>query len=75
MKVLDERVTRTVPFSTIRVGEMFTDTEGDFMMRIESIEVEDDGIYNAVNLETGDAYTFDGNQEIIPLPNARIIIK
>ena len=75
MKILDERVTHTVPFSTIRVGEIFTDDEGDFMMRIEDLEVEDDGLYNAVNLETGDAYTFDGNQEVIPLPNARIIIK
>ena len=73
MKILDERVTHTVPFSTIRVGEIFTDVEGDFMMRIEDLEV--DSIYNAVNLETGDAYAFGGSQEVIPLPNARIIIK
>ena len=73
MKILDERVTPTVPFSTIRVGEIFTDVEGDFMMRIEDLEV--DSIYNVVNLATGDAYTFEGSQEVIPLPNARIIIK
>lgn len=74
MKILDERVTHTVPFCTLRVGEMFTDAEGDFMMRIEELEVEDDGIYNVVNLETGDAYTFDATQEVIPLPNAHIVI-
>lgn len=73
MKILDERVTPTVPFSTIRVGEIFTDVEGDFMMRIEDLEV--DSIYNVINLETGDAYAFGGNQEVIPLPNACIIIK
>ena len=75
MKILDERVTPTVPFSTIRVGEMFTDDEGDFMMRIENLDVEGEGTYNVVNLATGDAYTFEGGQEVIPLPNARIIIK
>ena len=73
MKILDERVTPTVPFSTIRVGEIFTDVEGDFMMRIEDLEV--DSIYNVINLETGDAYAFEGGQEVIPLPNAHIIIK
>ena len=73
MKILDERVTHTVPFCTIRVGEIFTDSEGDFMMRIEDLEV--DAIYNVINLETGDAYAFGSNQEVIPLPNARIIIK
>lgn len=75
MKVLDERSIDTVPFCTMRVGEVFTDDENDFMMRIEDIEVEDDGIYNVINLETGDAYTFGGDQEVIPLPNAYITIK
>ncbi len=75
MKILDERVTHTVPFCTLRVGEIFTDSEGDFMMRIEELEVEEYGIYNAVNLESGDAYTFDAKEEVIPLPNAHIIIK
>ena len=75
MTILDERAIDTVPFCTIRVGEIFTDDEGDFMMRIEDIEVEDDGIYNVINLETGDAYTFAGDQEVTPLPNAYIIIK
>lgn len=75
MKIINERAIDTVPFGTIRVGEVFTDSTGDFMMRIEDIEVEDCGIYNVINLETGDAYTFAGDQEVNPLPNAYITIK
>ena len=74
MKIVNKRAIDTVPFGTIRVGEVFTDNEGDFMMRIEDIEVEDNGIYNAINLETGDAYTFAVDQEVNPLPNAYIVI-
>ena len=74
MTVHDNHKAATVPFSTIKVGEMFTDEEGDFMMRTEEL-ICDGHAYNVVNLETGDMYSFeDAEQECIKIHRAYINI-
>ena len=73
MRVNDERRPKTVPFSTIECGEMFTDEEGDFMMRTEEIE-HNDTVSNVVNLENGDMYGFDAEQPVIRINRASITI-
>ena len=73
MTVHDNRKAATVPFSTIKCGEMFTDEEGDFMMRIEAIE-HGGTVSNVVNLENGDVYSFDAEQECIKIHRAYINI-
>jgi hypothetical protein len=73
MRVNDERKPKTVPFSSIKCGEPFTDEEGDFMMRTEDI-ASDGCVYNVVNLETGDMYTFETNQPVIRINRASLII-
>ena len=73
MKVNDNRKATTVPFSTIECGEMFTDEEGDFMMRTEEIE-HCGTVSNVVNLENGDMYGFDAEQPVIRIHRASINI-
>ena len=69
MRVNDERKPKTVPFSTIKCGEPFTDEEGDFMMRTEEIE-HGGTMSNVVNLESGDLYCFDEEQPVIRINRA-----
>ena len=74
MRVNDERKPKTVPFDTIKCGEPFTDEEGDFMMRTEDITENNILVYNVVNLETGDMYTFEADQPVIRINRASLII-
>ena len=74
MRVNDERKAKTVPFNTIKCGEPFTDEEGDFMMRTEDITGTDNEVYNVVNLESGDMYTFDEEQPVIRINRASLTI-
>ena len=74
MVVNDERKLKTVPFNTIREGEMFTDADGDFMMRTEEICGTSGEGYNVVNLESGDMYTFKDSHEVIRINRANITI-
>ena len=74
MTVHDNRKAPTVPFSAIKVGELFTDGDGDFMMRTEEL-VSEGHRYNVVNLESGDMYSFeDDQQECIKIHRAYINI-
>ena len=74
MKVNDERKANTVHFGTIKCGELFTDKDGDFMMRTESIGTAQDEIFNAVNLETGDMYDFLDSYPVFPINQATLTI-
>ena len=74
MIVNDNRKAKTVPFRTIGRGEIFTDDEGDFMLKTEEIEDATTGIYNAVNLESGVMYQLDNNVEVIRIVRASINI-
>lgn len=74
MRVNDERKAKTVPFDSIKCGEPFTDEEGDFMMRTEDITGVDSEVYNVVNLETGDMYTFEKDQPVIRINRASLNI-
>ena len=73
MRVNDERKPKTVPVNTIKVGEPFTDEEGDFMMRVEEIE-HGNTVSNVVNLESGDVYSFDAEQPVIRFNRATLVI-
>ena len=73
MRVNDERKPKTVPFSTIKCGEPFTDEDGDFMMRVEEIE-HGNTVSNVVNLESGDVYSFDAEQPVIRFNRATLVI-
>ena len=64
MRICDNRHTATVPFSSIFVGEMFTDGDGDYMMKMESINHLGND-YNAVDLQTGQVYTFQEDYQCI----------
>ena len=74
MIVNDNRKAKTVPFCTIKRGDIFTDDEGDFMLKTEEVEDATTGIYNAVNLESGVMYQLDDNAEVIRIVRATINI-
>ena len=74
MLINDNRKAKTVPFSSIKQGEIFTDDDEDFMLKTEEIEDSHTGIYNAVNLETGAMYQLDNNAEVIRIVRASINI-
>lgn len=74
MVINDNRKAKTVPFSFIKQGEIFTDDDEDFMMKTEEIGDSHTGIYNAVNLETGAMYQLDDNAEVIRIVRASINI-
>ena len=62
MRICDNRHTKTVPFSSISQGEMFTDIDHDYLMKMEPIHHMCSD-YNAVDLQTGEVFTFtDGYQ-------------
>ena len=74
MVINDNRKAKTVPFRTIKQGEIFTDDEGDFMMRTEEVEDETTGTYNAVNLKDGAMYQLSEDAEVIRIVRASINI-
>ena len=73
MIINDERKLKTVSFNTIREGEVFTDADGDFMMRTEEIGASGE-VYNAVNLDSGDMYNFRDDHKVIRINRASITI-
>ena len=74
MKVNDERKAKTVSFGTIKCGELFTDKDGDFMMRTKDVADAYNEIFNAVNLETGDMYDFLDSYPVFPINQATLTI-
>ena len=73
MRICDNRHTNTVLFSSISLGEMFTDEDGDYMMRTESMNHLGCD-YNAVDLSTGMMYTFTDDYQCIKINSAVINI-
>lgn len=73
MRICDNRHTPTVPFSSILQGEMFTDVDHDYMMKTESINYLGSN-YNAVDLQTGQMYTFTDDYQCIKINSAVINI-
>lgn len=74
LEINDERKPQAVPFCVIKCGELFTDEEGDFMMRTEDIANANNKIYNVVNIETGDMYAFQKDDPIIHINRAELTI-
>lgn len=73
MKICDNRQHPTVPFSSILQGEMFTDVDHDYMMKIEPVNYLGSD-YNAVDLHTGYVYTFTDDYQCIKINSAVINI-
>ena len=74
MVINDNRKVKTVLFSTIKQGEVFTDDDEDFMMRVEQIEDVHTGIFNAVNLKDGTMYQLCDDAEVIRITRASLTI-
>lgn len=73
MRICDNRTTATVPFSSILVGEMFTDSDGDYMMKINPIShLSEEN--NVVDLQTGHVYSFTDDYQCIKINSAVINI-
>lgn len=65
MRVCDNRHTATAPFSSISVGEMFTDGDGDYMMKINPVISHLGEEWNVVDLCSGAVYSFTDDYECI----------
>ena len=74
MTINDNRKSKTVPFSTIKKGEIFTDGDGDFMLKTEEVEDVTLGIFNAVDLEDGAMYQLNDDAEVVRIVRASINI-
>lgn len=74
MKVLDKRRNNVVPINTLSYGTVFTDTDNEIMMVIESEELETQYI-KAVNLETGGVFRFVPTYSVYPIHNAKIVLE
>ena len=72
MIINDNRKAKTVPFSTIKKGEIFTDEDGDFMLKTEAVEDATLGIFNVVNLKDGAMYQLNDDAEVIRIVRATI---
>lgn len=72
------KITRKDPvmaeFSTISIGEVFKDTSGNILMRIQYIDVDGGPDVNAIELETGASVYFYGDDIITPL-RAELIVE
>ena len=73
MVLIDQRK-ETIPFNSIEQGNIFTDGDGTFAMKIEPIFIANIGFFNAVDLENGNAYRFKDTCEVVPIKRANIII-
>lgn len=72
MQIYDDRTTTKVPLSSISIGEMFIDEDGDYMMKMTTI-THSGFAYNVVNLTTGAVHAFRENAQCIKV-NATIHI-
>ena len=73
MRVCDNRRTATVPFSSISIGEMFTDGDGDYLMKMSPIYCGGSE-HNVVDLQTGEVYAFTDDYQCIKINSAVINI-
>ena len=62
-------------FDEIAEGDIFISTDGDICMKMENI-VEEDGYhaYNAVDLDSGEAYFYESFERISLPRSAKLII-
>lgn len=74
MIINDNRKAKTVPFSTIKKGEIFTDDDDDFMLKTEEVADATLGVFNAVNLKDGAMYQLNDDAEVIRIVRATINI-
>ena len=74
MIINDNRKAKTVPFSTIKKGEIFTDDDDDFMLKTEEVADATLGVFNAVNLKDGAMYQLSDDAEVIRIVRATINI-
>ena len=70
MDIVDKRNDNLARFEWIRVGEVFEYEDAIYMV----IHLTDEG-YNAVNLENGQATTFEDDDRVSRLDNARLVIE
>ena len=75
MIVNDERKSKSVPFSEIKCGEVFSDEGGSFMMRINPFYDANDVFLNAVDLGTGYLYNLEGEESVIRINSAILTIQ
>ena len=59
-------------FAMLSIGEVFEDTSGNILMKIQCIDT-DGGLINAVDLETGEVTYFYGNDTVVPLKTELIV--
>ena len=57
---------KSIDFGTLENGDIFKDRENIFMV-IEEIEGKNGGIYNAIDLESGELTLFYADEEVIAL--------
>ncbi len=69
MKIVDNSEA-TVTFDSLECGNVFKDDIGYFWIKTEEIENK----CNAIDLKDGEAGSFEMNQFVIPLPNAKLVI-
>lgn len=65
---IEKKITRTVKFSTLKVGDVFIDEDDNVMMVVDTdFGLGDCGNYDgyAVELETGWHYGFEADDEVI----------
>ena len=76
MKIIRKDKDSLVSFGSLRTGDVFIETvEGDeyIQMKTSLIETEDEGIYNAVSLVSGEMY-YIGDTELVRLVSGEVTI-
>lgn len=61
-------------FATLSIGEVFKDTSGNILMKIQYIDTDSGPDVNAIDLETGEVVFFYGDDSVIPL-KAELIVE
>ena len=74
MKVVDQRLPKTVDFEELTIGAFFRTLSGDYGMKTVEIYA-DTGVYNCVYLESGSFDRISDCEGVEELPTAYVSIR
>lgn len=69
MKIIDNTIEQGIVFGSLKEGDVFRCDNG-YIWMVMSKTFD----YNAIDLTDGEVVCFNDDEEITPLPNARLVI-
>ena len=76
MKIEGLDVTETIAFYALPIGAIFASSVGNVFMKIKEISDAEEGIINAVFMDSGEfAYFYDKDEYVMHFSNAKLVVR